>query len=128
MSAEVRYYSRSGHTKKLAEAIAKGACCDVQTMPAPITEKTDVLFIGSGLYAASLDKNLKSWLEDLDPAMVGKAVLFSTAMFSKRALVLMEKILKAKGIKVETATLFAKSDPDAAALKAAEEFGRKYGA
>lgn len=128
MSAEVRYYSRSGHTRKLAEAIAKGAGCSAQAMPRALTEKTDVLFIGSGLYAASLDKNLRSWLEALDPSMVGKAVLFSTAMFSKRALALMEKILTAKGIKVESETLFAKSDPDAAALKAAEEFGRKYGA
>ena len=65
MSVAVRYYSRSGNTKLLAEAIAKGAnvkATSVDTPESKIEEKVDILFIGGALYAYGLDKNLKEYL------------------------------------------------------------------
>lgn len=58
MNAAVRYYSRSGNTKAVAEAIAKGAgvqAVSVDAADAKITEPVDVLFIGGALYAYGLD-------------------------------------------------------------------------
>ena len=126
MSTAIRYYSRSGHTKSLAEAIAKGAGCEAASVEKPLTERVDVLFIGSGLYAAKLDKHLKAFLSELDPALVGKAVLFGTSSLTKRMFPQMEKALAAKGIPVEQDVCYAKSQPKAADLAAAEEFGTKY--
>lgn len=126
MSTQVRYYSRSGHTKALAEAIARGAGCEALPVSTALTEKADVLFVGSGLYAAMLDKNLKVFLEALDPAMVGKAVLFGTSAITKRAFPLMRNILERKGIKVEEEYCYAKSAPSAEQLKEAEAFGAKF--
>ena len=126
MSSAVRYYSRSGHTKALAEAIAKGAGCEAASVEEPLKERVDVLFIGSGLYAAQLDKHLKAFLADFDPAMAGRAVLFGTSSLSKRQFSQMEKALAAKGIPVEKDYCFAKGMPKAADLAAAESFGAKH--
>lgn len=125
MKAAVRYYSRTGHTKALAQAIAKGAGVTAESVPAEMTEKVNVLFIGSGLYAAFLDKHLKDYLESLDASKVGKVVMFSTSMLSKRAFPLMKKVLEAKGITVADETCYAKSMPNADLLKEAELFGKK---
>ena len=126
MSSAIRYYSRSGHTKSLAEAIAMGAGCEAASVEVALPEYVDVLFIGSGLYAASLDKHLKAFLQGLDSKNVGKAVLFGTSSITKRMFPLMEKALAAKGIPVETEVCYAKSQPKQADLEAAEAFGKKY--
>ncbi len=81
MNIAVRYYSRSGNTKLLAEAIAKGAnvsAISVDKEESKIKEEVDVLFVGGALYAYGLDKNLKQYLENLDESKIKKAVVFST--------------------------------------------------
>ena len=37
MKVAVRYYTRSGNTKKLAEAVAKGASCGAEDVFVPLT-------------------------------------------------------------------------------------------
>ena len=123
MKTAVRYYSRSGNTKALAEAIAKGAgvtAVSVDEKDAAITEKTDLLFIGGALYAYGLDKNLKSYLASLDGSKVGKAVVFSTSWLSRHALDLIRHALEEKGIQVETKEFYAKNRPSAEQLKSVE--------
>ncbi|MGI6106882.1 MAG: flavodoxin family protein [Lachnospiraceae bacterium] len=129
MKTAVRYYSRSGHTKAVAEAIAKEAGVEAVSVSDPeaaLTEKADVLFVGGALYAYGLDQHLKTWLTDLQPDKVGKAVVFSTSWISKHALDLIKNALTAKGIQVETQTFYAKGNPGEEQLKAAAEFAKKF--
>lgn len=61
MNIAVRYYSRGGNTKLLADAIAKSldvSAVSVDSENSEINEKVDVLFIGGALYAYGLDKHL----------------------------------------------------------------------
>lgn len=119
----VRYYSRSGNTKSLAEAIAKAAgtaAVSVDAANAAITEPVDVLFVGGALYAYGLDKHLKTWLADLDGSKVRKAVVFSTSWLSKHSVDLIRSALQAKGIEVETEYIYAKNKPSGEDLKKAE--------
>ena len=54
MNCAVRYYSRSGNTKLVADAIAKAAgvkAVSTDSSEAQICEPVDVLFIGGALYA-----------------------------------------------------------------------------
>ena len=123
MKTAVRYYSRSGNTKLLAEAIARGAgvtAVSVDDRSAALTEKTDLLFIGGALYAYGLDKNLKAYLSSLDAGKVGRAVVFSTSWLSRHALDLIRRALEEKGIQVETKEFYAKNKPSAEQLKSAE--------
>ncbi len=64
---EVRYYTRTGNTQKLAEHIAKSTGCEAKTIDFPILEKTDILFIGASIYGASIDKNIKDFIASLEP-------------------------------------------------------------
>lgn len=109
MTIAVRYYSRSGKTKAVAEAIAKAAGVIAHSTDTPVTEETDILYIGGALYAYGLDKHLEEYIDALDPQKIKKAILFSTSWISKHALDLMRKKLEAKGIKVEKDTLYFKS-------------------
>ena len=125
----VRFYSRSGNTKILAEAIAKAAgteAVSVDAAGAAVTEPVDVLFVSGALYAYGLDSHLKAWLTDVQSDKVGKAVVFSTSWISKHALDLIRNALTAKGIPVETQTFYVKGNPSEAQRKAAGDFARKF--
>ncbi len=82
MNIAVRYYSRSGNTKLLAETIANEAhvkAVSVDSVDAEIKESVDLLFIGGALYAYGLDKHLKEYLKTLKKEYIKKAVVFSTS-------------------------------------------------
>lgn len=128
MKVEVRYYSRSGNTKALAEAIAKGAGVEAVSViddNAKLTEKADILFIGGALYAYGLDNNLKKYLNDIDANYVSSAVVFSTSWISKHSLDLIRKALEQKGIKVLDEVIYYKNMPKDNELKEAEEITKK---
>ena len=128
MKSAVRYFSRSGNTKLLAEAIAKGAntyAISVDSQEAPITEKVDCLFIGGALYAYGLDKHLKDYLSGINPSNIDKAVVFSTSWISKHSIDLIKKALEEKGIKVEEKYFYAKNKPTDKELEEAENFANK---
>lgn len=125
MKCAVRYYSRSGNTRLLAEAIADELgveAVSADSSDATISGHIDVLFIGGALYAYGLDKKLVSYSRTLDGDMVGRAVLFSTTWLSKHSFDLMRKELEARGIAVAERTFYAKNKPTPERLKEAKAF------
>ncbi len=129
MKTAVRYYSRSGNTKALAEAIASAAgvkAVSVDLPEAAINEPVDILFVGGALYAYGLDGHMKAWLKTLKKENVKKAAVFSTSWISKHSMDLLKKGLTEAGIPVEEETFYVKNRPDAQQLKAAEEFAKKH--
>ncbi len=129
MSIAVRYYSRSGNTRKVAEYIAEAAgvqAISTDSADAALKDKADVLFIGGALYAYGIDENLKKYLDTLSGDKVGKAVVFSTSWLSKHALDLIKKALTEKGIAVENETLYFKSKAVDGCRDEAVRFAKKY--
>lgn len=125
MSVAVRYFSRGGKTKQVAEGIAKAlgvGAVSVDSADAQLKEHVDVLFVGGALYAYGLDKHLDSWLDQLDATKVERAALFSTSWISKHALGLMRKKLEGKGISVAADELYLKSGAVDGATAQIEEF------
>ena len=125
MKCAVRYCSRSGNTRLLAEAIADELgveAVSADSSDATISGHIDVLFIGGALYAYGLDKKLVSYIRTLDGDMVGRAVLFSTTWLSKHSFDLMRKELEARGIVVAERTFYAKNKPTPERLKEAKAF------
>lgn len=124
----VRYYSRSGNTRLVADAIADAIhvkAVSVDQSDAPLSEKADVLFIGGALYAYGLDKHLKTCLASLDPAKVGKAVIFSTSWISRHSIDLIRNALASKGIAVAPETFYVKNKANKEQLQKAREFALK---
>lgn len=124
----VRYYSKLGNTKKIAEAIAEGAGVEaVSILGEPkLTEHVDTLFLGGAPYADIMSPQLKQYAEDLDPAMVGRVVLFTTSNWSQRTVLALKKILREKGIKVEDKYFYAHMLAIQARIPAAKEFGKTW--
>ena len=131
MTVAVRYHSRSGKTKAVAEAIADATGVEAVSVAAPgaaLDGHVDVLFVGGALYAYGLDKNLFSYLGAPDADKVGKAVLFSTSWLSKHALDLMRRALESRGIAVEDETLYLRSGAVDSAEGQVREFARRFAA
>ncbi|MBR7070959.1 MAG: flavodoxin [Clostridia bacterium] len=79
MKTAVRYYTKTGNTKKMAEAIAKAIGTEALPLTAPITEPVDILFLGNSYYAFSIDPEVRSFVRSLEKDKVGKIVNFGSA-------------------------------------------------
>ncbi len=78
MTVAVRYFSRSGNTRKVAEAIAEAVGVKAETTEVPLDGKTDLLFLGSAVYAAGVDPAINAFIES-NAEKIGKIANFSTA-------------------------------------------------
>lgn len=78
MEVAVRYQSRGGNTRAVAEEIAKLLGVTAESIDKPIDKKVDILFLGGGLYMWDMDESLKKYIENLEPEQIGQMVGFST--------------------------------------------------
>lgn len=132
MKIAVRYYTRSGNTKKLAEAIAKAVGTDAKSTDEPLAEDVDILFLGSSVYAYGVDENVKKFIANID-VKVGKVVNFSTAALVKSTYKQVGKLLKAKNIPQAEEEFYCKGSfgpmhsgkPDAEDCRAAAAFAKR---
>lgn len=97
MKVAVRYYSRGGNTKKLAEAIASAVGVEAKTTSESLKEDVDILFLGSSVYAYGVDDSVKYFINGIH-VNVGKVVNFSTAAVIKSTYKQVSKLLAKKGI------------------------------
>lgn len=131
---KVIYASRGGNTKKLAEAIAKGAGTSAVSFDKYDADGgADILFIGASLYAGKIHAKLSAFLATLTPEQVKKAVVFGTSARKEGAQDVISEIknlLEPKGIPIAEETfhccgsflLMNRGRPNAEDLKNAEEF------
>ena len=132
MKVEVRYYTRSGNTKKLAEAIAKAVGVEARTVDEPLKEDVDILFLGSSVYAYGVDDNIKKFISNIE-VKIGKVVNFSTAALIKSTYKQVGKLLEKKGIAQAEEEFYCKGSfgsihkgkPDENDCRAAAEFAKK---
>ena len=79
MKVAVRYYTKTGNTKKLAEAIAKAVGAEAFSLNTPIEEPVDILFLGNSYYAFSIDPEVRNFVRSLDSSKIGRIVNFGSA-------------------------------------------------
>ena len=132
MTVAVRYYSRGGNTKKVAEAMAKAVGVTALPITEPLTENVDILFLGTAPYAFDIDDAVKQFIRDIHVS-VGKVVNFSTTSVLKSTRKYVEKVLNEKNIPLTEEefscrgafTVLHKGHPNEEDLKAAADFARK---
>lgn len=100
MNIAVRYQSRGGNTRAVAEIIANELGVQAEEISIPIKEKVDILFIGGGVYRWKADKKLVDFLKDLSPKQVRKVAAFSTSGAMKTTTNKICEVAKANGIDV----------------------------
>ena len=79
MKAAVRYYTKTGNTKRLAEAMAEAVGVEALPLSAPVEEPVDVLFLGNSYYAFTIDPEVRAFVRTLDKNKVGRIVNFGSA-------------------------------------------------
>lgn len=79
MKIAVRYYTKTGNTKRLAEAVAEAAGVEALPISTPVDEPVDILFLGNSYYAFSIDPEVRNFIRSLDAGKVGRIVNFGSA-------------------------------------------------
>lgn len=101
MTIAIRYYTKTGNTKKLAYAISEVLGVPAETLDKAIDAPVDVLFLGSSVYAAGVDEKVKEFISSLDKEKVKKVVNFSTAAILSSTFSQVSKLLKEKNILID---------------------------
>lgn len=97
MKIAIRYFSKTGNTEKIANAIGKEIGVEALPMDKPLTDDVDILFLGSSVMAANPRKEVKQFINDIDVS-VGKVVNFGTAAFIESTYDQVKKLVEAKGL------------------------------
>ena len=79
MKIAVRYYTKTGNTKRLAEAVAKAVGSEALPISTPVEEPVDILFLGNSYYAFTIDPEVRNFIRSLDKSKVAKIVNFGSA-------------------------------------------------
>ena len=79
MKTAVRYYTKTGNTKRLAEAVAKAVGTEARPISDSVEEPVDILFLGNSYYAFSIDPEVRDFIRTLDKGKVGRIVNFGSA-------------------------------------------------
>ena len=132
MTYAVRYYTQTGNTKRLAEAIADELGVEALPITAPINGKADVLLLGNSYYAFTIAPEVRDFVAGLSQNNVGKIVNFGTAAMMKSTYKKVRAVADAVGIPVLDKEFHCKGElkgmnkgrPNEEDLKAAREFAR----
>jgi flavodoxin len=100
MKAAVRYYTKTGNTKKICEAIAEAIGVEAKPVDVPLEEKTEVLFLGNSVYAANIDKEVKDFVE-ANKDNIGKLVNISSAALLEGTYGRISKLCSELGIDID---------------------------
>ena len=134
MKIAVRYYTKTGNTKRLAEAVAKAVGVEALPISVPVDEPVDILFLGNSYYAFSIDPEVRKFVSSLDKAKVGRIVNFGSAAMLNSTWKKVKAEADKVGIPVDAREFHCKGEfkgihkgkPDGTDLKAAAEFARSF--
>lgn len=132
MNTAIRFYTRSGNTKKLALAIADAISVEAKSVETPLEEKVDTLFLGCSYYAFDVDPAVKNFIES-NKDKIGCIVLFGTSAMLKSMKKPVFRVTEPLGIKVAekefhcygTFGIMHKGKPNEEDLKAVATFAKE---
>jgi flavodoxin len=132
MKIAVRYYTKTGNTKQLAEAIAKAVGVEAHPISVPVSEPVEILFLGNSYYAFTIDPEVRAFVRSLDKNKIGKIVNFGSAAMMNSTWKKVKAEADKVGIPMDKREFHCKGEfkgihkgrPNEEDLKAAGEFAR----
>ncbi len=133
MKAAIRYYTKTNHTKNLAERLGRAIGVEALPISESVDEQVDILFLGSSYYAFSIDPEVKKFIASLDKDKIGKIVVFGSAAMLNSTLSKVKKETVKVGIAVDDREfhckgeykVFNKGRPNEDDYKAIEKFAKE---
>ncbi len=134
MKYAVRYYTKTGNTRRLAEAVAEALGVPALPISEPIAEPVDLLFLGNSYYAFSIDPEVRRFVQSLDKNKVGRIVNFGSAAMLNSTYKKVQAEAEKAGIPMEKREFHCRGEfkgvhkgrPDAEDLRAAADFARSF--
>ena len=134
MTFAVRYYTKTGNTKRLAEAIAQELGVEALPISEAVTEPVDVLFLGNSYYAFNIDPEVRDFVLSLDKEKVGKIVNFGSAAMLNSTYKKVKAEADKAGIPMDEREFHCKGEfkglhkgrPNDTDIRAAVEFARQF--
>ena len=133
MKTAVLYFTKTGHSKKLASAIANAlACPAIDAATEPVLRELDLLFIAGGLYGGLSDPGLLKAVDKISAAEVREVVLVTSNMGEKPQEEVRRRLLD-KGVRVAREEfickggflLFSRKSPTENDVQNAVDFARQ---
>jgi flavodoxin len=133
MTTAIRYLSKTGHTKQVAEAIAQELGVPALPISEPLPEVTDILVLGGAIYGFTIDDSFKAYIATLDPAKTKKVYVVATSALVKSVNQSIKDLLVAQGLNVADDTFHCygkfkaihSKHPTSADLQDARDFASK---
>ena len=134
MTYAVRYYTKTGNTRRLAEAVAGALGVKALLISEPVKEPVDILFLGNSYYAFSIDPEVKSFVRSLDKNTVGRIVNFGSAAMLNSTWKKVKAEADKVGIPMEEREFHCRGEfkgvhkgrPNAEDLQAAADFAKTF--
>ncbi|MBQ3832652.1 MAG: hypothetical protein II935_09845 [Bacteroidales bacterium] len=98
----IRYYSKFGHSKQMAEAIETLVGAKAVEVTKPIVEPVDTLYLGCGVMFGRIDGKVVSFIKTLTPDKVKRVVCFGSCAIIKSPVPRMRQLLEAQGVTVSS--------------------------
>lgn len=100
MKIAIRYYSKTGNMRRMAEAISEETGVKAETVDVPLSEEVDLLFLGSAVYAAGVDRQVKDFVKSLDNK-AKRVVNFSSAAILPSTYSQMKSLFKEQNVPLD---------------------------
>ena len=134
MKIAVRYYTKTGNTKRLAEAVAAAVGAQALPIGCPVDEPADILFLGNSYYAFTIDPEVRKFIASLDKSKVGRIVNFGSAAMLNSTYKKVKAEAAKVGIPVDAREFHCKGEfkgihkgkPDETDLAAAAAFAKSF--
>ena len=134
MTFAVRYYTKTGNTKRLAQAVADALGVEALPISEPVNEAVEYLFLGNSYYAFNIDPEVKNFISSLDKNLVGKIVNFGSAAMLNSTYKKVKAEADKIGIPMEEKEFHCKGEfkgihkgrPNDDDVKAAFEFAKEF--
>lgn len=111
MKISIIYYSKTGHSAKLAEAIAKElGSSALNVMDTPKVDGTDLLIVVSGIYGGKSAPELINYLNGLNPATIKQAVMVTSSLGASETQGQVRETLEKKGIRLSPESYHCKGN------------------
>ncbi|MBQ8555060.1 MAG: flavodoxin [Clostridia bacterium] len=132
MTIAVRYHSRTGNTRKVADAIARALGCSALDMSQPLPEKADVLFLCNAMYAAGVDDAVKQFIA-ANASQIGALCNVCTTAIAPSTRKMVQKLASEHGVALleeefrcpGAFAIMHRSRPSADDLNAAAAFAKR---
>lgn len=101
MKIAVRYFSKFGHSKQMADVVGEVLGVKPESTDVLISEPIDTLYVGSGVMIGKISNNMAEFLSSLRPEKVKRVVCFGSSAIISSPVPQMRKLLEANGINVD---------------------------